>query len=97
MQKLFVLVRSDLKGSSPAVQAGHAVAQWMLEHPRTWENETLVYLNVGSMQDLQRWIDKIYYKDLDFATFKEPDLDNEVTAVACLTDKRNIFNNLPLL
>jgi len=69
----------------------------MIDHPNTWENETLVYLNVGSKFDLHKWISKIYYKDLDFSIFKEPDLDHEATAIACLTDKRNIFSNLPLL
>lgn len=95
--KLYVLARTDLKGSSPAVQAGHAVAQWMLEHPNTWENETLVYLNAGSEFELSKWISKIHYKDMDYSVFKEPDLGNETTAVACLTDKSNIFSNLSLL
>lgn len=96
MEKLFVLVRTDLKGSSPAVQAGHAVAQWMLDHPNTWENETLVYLNIGNKVDLHKWIAKIHYKDLEYSIFKEPDLDHEATAVACLTDK-GLFSGLTLL
>lgn len=47
MSKLYVLVRNDLKYSSPAVQAGHAVAQFLLENPNsTWNNHILVYLKV---------------------------------------------------
>ena len=97
MQKLYVLVRTDLKGSSPAVQAGHAVAQWMLEHPSTdWVNQTLVYLNIGNADALHKWKSKIHYKDMDYSTFTEPDLNDETTAIACLTDKK-LFNGLPLL
>lgn len=49
MSKLYVLVRNDLKYSSPAVQAGHAVAQFLLENPNSeWNNHTLVYLKVQS-------------------------------------------------
>jgi hypothetical protein len=67
MQKLYVLVRTDLKGSSPAVQAGHAVAQWMLDNPnQTWNNQTLIYLNVGDADSLHRWEIKLQYREMEF-------------------------------
>lgn len=91
-----MLVRTDLAGSSPAVQAGHAVAQWMLDYPNTWMNQTLVYLNIESQSNLHKWIDKIHYKDMEYSTFVEPDLNNEITSIACLTDKK-LFTGLPLL
>lgn len=97
MEKLYVLVRTDLKGSSSAVQAGHTVAQWMLDNPvNTWNNQTLVYINIGTASALEQWKSKIYYKDMSYSEFKEPDLNNETTAIACLTDKK-LFNGLPLL
>ena len=62
--KLYVLVREDLNPTYQAVQSGHAVAQYMLEHGY-WKNETLVYLSVKNEQQLEKWkykLDKISAK-----------------------------------
>ncbi len=55
-RKLFVLVRKDLSRSQQAVQAGHAVAEYLLRGPSTfWENGTLVYLSVENETNLKLW------------------------------------------
>jgi hypothetical protein len=33
MNKLYIIIRKDLSASQRAVQAGHAVAEWILENP----------------------------------------------------------------
>lgn len=96
--RLYVLVRTDLGGSSPAVQAGHAVAEFMRLHPNTWENQTLVYLDVGCLngiKTLEKWEYLLQDKYL-LAKFCEPDLNYELTAIAVL-DADRLVKRLPLL
>lgn len=98
MQKLFVLIRTDLNLSYGAVQAGHAVAEWMLQYGQgsEWQNGTLIYLGVKNEEMLKIWKDKIDMKGLQCAEFREPDIGNQITAIACLTDN-GIFKKLKLL
>jgi len=96
-QRLYVLVRKDLPESYRAVQAGHAVAQWILcDHDQLWLNETLVYLGVDNEEDLMYWKDKLYYKNINYEEFREPDIGNQLTAIATLTDGK-IFRKLKLI
>ena len=79
-KKLYVLVDETLKPVYGCVQGGHAVAQWMLEHPnsREWHNDYLIYLSA----DVDKWKQKLNFYDVDYTEFKEPDLDYKVTAIA---------------
>ena len=98
MNKLYVLVRKDLPNSYQAVQAGHAVAEWLLQHGQIteWKNGTLVYLGVENEHDLERWTHKLNYKNMQWTGFREPDIGDQMTAIACLTDGK-VFANLKLL
>ena len=94
-KRLYVIVRKDLSESYRAVQAGHAVAEWLL-HDQSWKNETLIYLGVENETDLLRWVDKLNFKDIKYIGFNEPDINNELTAIATICNDR-IFNKLKLL
>ena len=82
--KLYVLVRDDLPSKSyKAVQAGHAVAKFMIDHRGTWKNDYLIYLRVSS-EDKLKQIEKELRED-DYkaiSVFQEPDLENAATAMA---------------
>jgi predicted HAD superfamily phosphohydrolase len=69
-----------------AVQAGHAVAEFMLECPNAWKNETLVYLKVKDKVELEEWSEKLHEMYIIRAPFYEPDLGDEITAVAVLSN-----------
>lgn len=83
MKKLYVIVRKDLSNSQMAVQAGHAVAEYLLHsHFSRWQNKTLIYLGVKNLNQLERLKYKLDQEDIDYIEFREPDLNNEVTAIA---------------
>lgn len=95
--KLYVLVRKDLSKSQQSVQAGHAVAEWLLRGPSSnWENGTLVYLGVKNERDLHKWMDKLQKRKKEFVKFVEPDIGDQVTSIARVSDGEE-FKGLELL
>lgn len=96
--KLFVIVRKDLTTSQQAVQAGHALAEYMLHGLpfRRWKNETLIYLGVKGLIQLENLKRKLQVNNIPFVEFREPDLNNEITAIASDTASK-IFERINLL
>lgn len=99
-QALYVIVRKDLPKSSAAVQAGHAAVKFVFEHGHkiAWRNGTLVYLTVPNATQLARIKEGL--ADKMISEFEEPDLDNQMTAIAVLGDEASRlseFSHLPLL
>lgn len=93
MKRLYVLIDKNLDPVYGCVQGGHAVAQWLLEHPeQKWNNSYLIYLNA----DIEKWNNTLIYKGIDFSRFYEPDLGGRCTAIAAESDGR-IFKNLKLV
>ena len=103
--KMYVIVRKDLPGAQPAVQAGHALAEYLLEHSYTdhkWNNGTLIYLAVDNENELEYWYDRTNEATKGkFEGFWEPDIGNQMTAFAvCDTPDgklETLFKSLPLL
>jgi hypothetical protein len=97
MKKLYVLVRGDLSKSQQAVQAAHAVAELCLFGDRQgWDNGTVVILKVRDLAMLCSW-----HEDLGNAwkisCFYEPDIGNQMTALAFVAYDVPGFEGLPLL
>jgi hypothetical protein len=93
-RKLYVLVEKTLRPVYGCVQGGHAVAQWMIEHPnsREWHNDYLIYLSA----DISKWKRKLEFLEVNYTEFKEPDLDNQTTALAVFGHEE-LFKNLKVV
>jgi hypothetical protein len=88
-----VLISNELNPVYGCVQGGHAVAQWMLDHPnQDWNNSYLIYLSA----EVEKWKDKLDYLNIDYTKFDEPDLDNQTTALAILGNDK-LFKKLNLV
>jgi len=83
---IYVIIRKDLSKSQQAVQGGHALAQLLLDNQTTWNNGTLVYLNVKSKNNLEEVYETLKSKNEVVSKFEEPDLFNEMTAIAVLSE-----------
>jgi hypothetical protein len=100
MEKMYVLVRSDLSKSQQAVQGGHAVAEYLLMCDRdniTWNNGTIVYLDIPYEKELRLWCKKLNDIELEYYEFYEIDINNQMTALATVTDDEELFNDVLLL
>jgi len=61
-----------------------------------WKNGTLIYLGINNKEELEYWCHKLNSRSIPWIGFKEPDLNHELTSIACLSDGK-IFSNLKLL
>jgi len=83
-----VLIDQQYDSSYRGVQAGHAVAAYMLATAKMdseWKNHTLVYLITGKLELDFRMMTK---KGLSCIPFYEPDVGGKMTAFACYTDAK---------
>jgi hypothetical protein len=98
--RLYVIVRTDLPCSLPAVQAGHAVAEFCLcsSDASKWRNQTLIYLKVDCLERLDRLCWKLSKKNINWYPFYEPDINNETTAIAVwIAEETSLFDSLEML
>lgn len=93
-RKLYVLIDKSLRPVYGCVQGGHAVAQWMLEHPdsQEWQNDYLIYLSA----DVSKWKLRLETMGIKYTEFKEPDLDYKTTALAVFGHEE-LFKNLKIV
>lgn len=104
-EKLYILVSNKLSPIYAAVQGGHAIAQFLIDHPNSkWKNNTVVYLSCDlekvlyKMDKYRSFIkQKPKYDCPEMSMFYEPDLDNELTAIACYNIPQQYVKHLPLL
>ena len=86
-EKLRVVTRRDLPVGTQATQACHAAIDFQHEYPeesKTWQTKSnyLALLTVADEEALIKLITKAIFTGIKHTIFREPDLGNEITAVA---------------
>lgn len=99
--KLYLVTRSDLSGGQQAVQAAHALREFVAQHPEEdarWyrESNTLAFLAAENEASLHSLIERAGRLGVPFAAFCEPDRDGELTAVAFGPSARKLLARVPL-
>lgn len=102
--KLIVISRRDLTSGSQAVQSSHALVQFIYEHPeisKEWYDisQYLVFLSTKNLIELTELVEKFNQKGIIVSMFYEPNMRNELTAIAIepSSKARRMVSSLPLL
>lgn len=99
--KLFLITREDLDPGQQAVQAAHALQEFNIQHAeaaRAWhgESNTLAFLAVPNEKALHVLWRKARDRCIPVSGFREPDRQNELTALAIGPEGKGLVRNLPL-
>jgi peptidyl-tRNA hydrolase len=95
--------RKDLPLSYQAVQMGHAAIDFQHNHSsiaKDWNQNSnyLVFLSAKDEKHLEVLLQKAEFKGLKTTSFREPDINNELTAITIEPSKitKKLVSNLPL-
>lgn len=100
---MYVVTRRDLSPGLQATQAAHAALKFSVQYPdltRRWEEDSnfLIILSVEDETALLRLVEKAESQGIRCIRFHEPDLDNEMTAIALEPSEasQRLCSSLPL-
>lgn len=99
--KLHLVTREDLPPGQQAVQAAHAMREFVREHPledRIWyeKSNTLALLAVKDEKALHALLSAARDRRISCSAFREPDREDELTAVAIGPQGKGLCRRLPL-
>lgn len=102
--KLIVVTREDLSDGYKAVQSTHAAINFTFEHPQRagpwfYNSNYLVLLELKNEKQLKLLIQKCDQNQLAYTVFREPDIGNQITAIAIAPSKltQKLVSKIPLL
>ena len=103
VSKLTTISRRDLTPGQQAVQASHAALDFTFSHPREaaeWHKHSnyLINLSVADEAHLESLSANLRLAGIKVTEFREPDLDDQLTAIAFLSDEKTkkFTSGLPL-
>jgi hypothetical protein len=85
------------------VQSTHSAVQFIFEHPKIsqiwFKDPYLAQLSVENEFELEKLIAKLEKSKIKYSVFREPDLDNQITAIAIEPSEktRRLVSHLPLM
>lgn len=84
MAYMYIVVRTDLSVPQQCVQAGHAILEMTRTcFPNLTTHPSMVIVGVKNEYQLRKTIQALVeHGKIPFAAFREPDRDNEFTALA---------------
>jgi peptidyl-tRNA hydrolase len=98
-----VIVRGDLSSGYQGVQGMHAALQFAFENRDVFDDwhqtsDYLGFLSVANESELARVAEQAEERDIRFSVFREPDIDNQITAIALEpgTKSKKLCSQLPL-
>lgn len=101
--KLYLITRKDLSAGYQAVQSGHALVEFTMEHPEIadeWHKNSnyLCLLSVDNENDLYTLVCRAKDENLKLSVFREEDIGNEITAICLEPGERSkkLCSNLKL-
>lgn len=82
-----MITRQDIPPGYQGVQSIHAAMQFAFEHPdinKEWYEKSnyLGFLSVPNENELCRLIEKADENNIRYSVFREPDINNQITAIA---------------
>lgn len=98
--KLYIIVRSDLSAGQQAVQGIHAALAFFVRYPlkSLWwmlRSNTLAFLAVPYEETLGVLLDQALHGAIAAIGFREPDRNNELTAIAIEPRGAGLAHQLP--
>lgn len=101
MLKLYVITRQDLSAGQQAVQSCHALIEFQVTHPdltKEWyaRSNTLALLSVPDEMELEALARSAEAKWIEVSRFREPDRDNELTAIVLGPQGKRLVQRLSL-
>lgn len=101
--KLYIITHSDLPVGYQVPQTNHAAMEFAAQYPAEFldwhkKSNSIIVLNCQNERKLVEFSQKLREKDIKFAEFREPDIGDELTAIAILPgpEVKRLCSGLPL-
>lgn len=99
--RMYFLVMYNLSGIQKGIQAGHAALEYAYEYAGTndyqdfiTKNKTWIILDGGGSIEMENHRKTLYGAGIKNTIFREPDLNNAISAIAFLVPER-VYNPQP--